>query len=112
MSEAEVPTCEVAMDEPRGTRARAEVRECHSCCVEFLLLRALPRGLNETELIPRASPFQLQKQRSGAPPRMLLTAHETSSSSASSALTPDVALCGNHDAIAAARSSPSVIAKG
>jgi tRNA G10 N-methylase Trm11 len=39
-------------------------------------LVALLCGLRGAELIPRASFFQLQKQRCGATPRMLLIAHE------------------------------------
>jgi tRNA G10 N-methylase Trm11 len=39
-------------------------------------LVALLCGLRGGELVPRASFFQLQKQRSGATPRMLLIAHE------------------------------------
>lgn len=39
-------------------------------------LVALLCGLRGTELVPRASFFQLQKQRSGAIPRMLLIGHE------------------------------------
>jgi tRNA G10 N-methylase Trm11 len=39
-------------------------------------LVALLCGLRGSELVPRASFFQLQKQRSGATPRMLLIAHE------------------------------------
>jgi modification methylase len=39
-------------------------------------LVALLCGLRGAELVPRASFFQLQKQRSGAIPRMLLIAHE------------------------------------
>jgi tRNA G10 N-methylase Trm11 len=39
-------------------------------------LAALLCGLRGSELVPRASFFQLQKQRAGATPRMLLIAHE------------------------------------
>jgi tRNA G10 N-methylase Trm11 len=39
-------------------------------------LVALLCGLRGSELVPRASFFQLQRQRSGATPRMLLIAHE------------------------------------
>jgi hypothetical protein len=39
-------------------------------------LVALLCGLRGTEFVPPASFFQLQKQRSGAIPRMLLIAHE------------------------------------
>jgi DNA modification methylase len=39
-------------------------------------LVALLCGLRGSELVPRASFFQLQKQRSGTTPRMLLIAHE------------------------------------
>jgi tRNA G10 N-methylase Trm11 len=39
-------------------------------------LVALLCGLRGSELVPRASFFQLRKQRSGATPRMLLIAHE------------------------------------
>jgi hypothetical protein len=39
-------------------------------------LVALLCGVRGSDLVPRASFFQLQRQRSGATPRMLLIAHE------------------------------------